>query len=412
MFCPKCGVKLDKSSRYCPSCGGKRKRSILLVVLFMIFLSVSALVFIEVSKFLEEKQLAREVQPVTTALQDELSSKEVEEPIKVEKPADENKVRKLTEIIADAQQNVYTIHTPYGQGSGFLYNDKGIVVTNAHVVEGSTDVIVTTMRETEHTGKVIGYSNEIDVAIIKVTDFVGRKPSQIEYKNKSLVGEEVIALGSPLGYQNTATMGYITGIDRNFNIDNFIYSNLYQTSAPIAPGSSGGPLVSQKSEKIIAINSAKDTRDASIGFSIPIYTVHSLIESWIKQPMTEDQIYAQFYYSDGLFYYDYLWEYFDSGYFSDGYYSDDSSYYEYWDYHYDYYDWYDEYDDYYDHGYYEDYYGDDYYDDGYYEDYYGDDYYDDGYSDDFFEDYDEWENDFESSGYIDYEDDDLEIYNE
>ncbi|MGD7053965.1 Do family serine endopeptidase [Sutcliffiella horikoshii] len=144
-------------------------------------------------------------------------------------------------------------------------------------------------------------------------------------------------------------MGYITGTNRDFYIDNFIYEDLYQISAPISPGSRGGPLISQKTARIIAINSAEDTRDSNIGFSIPIYTIVELIEAWIQSPMSESEIASLFYYADGIYYYDYLWELYEEGYFDGGYYSDDTSNYEYWEYNNDWlYDWYTEEGYYYD----------------------------------------------------------------
>lgn len=406
MFCPKCGTEFKQRSKYCVNCGNKKKQSLILLIAIFSFLTVSGLVFLQFSDHFFNKEATNTIQPVAQpadiALEESPSEVPKPEPavvVKVEQPKEET-IRELTEIIADAQQNVYTIYNSFSQGSGFLYNKDGIVVTNAHVVEGSTEVTVKTISGTEHHGLVIGYSNEIDVAVIKVNDFIGRTPPKIAYDQPSLIGEEVIALGSPLGLENTASMGYVTGVNRDFVIDNFTYSNLYQISAPISPGSSGGPLLSQNTEEIIAINSAKDTRDNSIGFSIPIYTVHDLIESWIMSPMSEEEIYSLFFFSDGLYFYDYLWDFYEGGYFDGGDYSSDSSYFEYWDYEYDWsYD-YEEYE--YDYEYDDDY---DYdYDYDYENDY---DYYDYDYEEYEYDEVDEYEYEYE----YEYEEDwDVESY--
>ncbi|WP_082394292.1 trypsin-like peptidase domain-containing protein [Bacillus sp. JCM 19034] len=390
MYCPKCGMQMAAGDKYCRKCGGKRRGYFPYFLVVLISLLAIGFFAFDAMKFLDKDEASvykvQEHQQVTASTSEEKEQVAQE----IEQPEDEELIRELTDIIADAQQTVYTIESEYSQGSGFLYNDEGIVVTNAHVVEGNTDVVVTTIQETKHRGKVIGYSNENDVAIIRVDDFVGRSPSNIEVDEKSLVGEEVIALGSPLGLENTATMGYVTGVDRSFYIDHYSYSNLYQISAPIAPGSSGGPLVSQKTEKVIAINSVQDTRNTTIGFSIPIYTVHSMIETWIEQPMSEEDIYAQFYYTDDLFYFDYLWELEDGWYFDDGSYSDEDVYYEYWEY--DFWEWYDEYwEEYYDYWYDDEF--DDWYDE--YEDWYDEedfDWYDADYDWDDDEEYD-WDYD-------------------
>ncbi|MCG1021437.1 trypsin-like peptidase domain-containing protein [Sutcliffiella horikoshii] len=349
MYCPKCGTEKQKGDRFCSGCGtgkGNWKLYLIFTMVLLLFFTVSGLVFIKVTDILESKQVPVQTQPTQTQQTKEVVKHEEEKQqplqpvVKIEEPKAEE-VKELTDIIAEAQQQVYTIFTDTSQGSGFLYNKEGIVVTNAHVVEGSVNVVVRTIQGTEHQGKVIGYSNEIDVAILSVPDFTNRVPIEMETEDTTVIGEEIIALGSPLGLENTATMGYITGTNRDFYIDNFIYEDLYQISAPISPGSSGGPLLSQKTAKIIAINSAEDTRDTNIGFSIPIYTIVELIEAWIQNPMSDQEIASLFYYADGIYYYDYLWELFEYGYFNGGYYSDESSYYEYWEYDNDWlYDWY------------------------------------------------------------------------
>src|SRR5699024_6089972 len=198
------------------------------------------------------------------------------------------------------------------------------------------------------------------------------------------IGEEVIALGSPLDLENTATMGYLTGKNRNFMLDPYVYEDVFQISASIAPGSSGGPLISKDSAKVIGINSAKSLVEDSIGFSIPLFKVSGLIQEWLTNPMSEDEILDQFYDSDGDYYFDGLWED-GEGYFDGGEYSEDDSYYDY----------YDEHDDYWDDGYWDDFYEDDY-DDDWLDDYpeddddtYWNDEYDDGYDEDEYTDY--WE---------------------
>ncbi len=136
-----------------------------------------------------------------------------------------NTNKDVKEIIAEAQEKVFTIYTDYSQGSGFLINKQGDVLTNAHVVEGSIDVIVRDKNGEEYQGKVIGYSNEIDVAVIRVPALKNKNPLLLETKRKARVGEEVITLGSPMGLENTATFGYISGVDRNFVIEPHIYKS-------------------------------------------------------------------------------------------------------------------------------------------------------------------------------------------
>ncbi|MBD3109528.1 trypsin-like peptidase domain-containing protein [Bacillus sp. AGMB 02131] len=194
--------------------------------------------------------------------------------------------KELKDIIKQVQDVVVMIQLENGSlGSGFLYNERGDVITNAHVVMGAETVTVKTADASEYEGTVIGISDEIDVAVVRVPGLKDKKPLQLSEK-KAELGEEIIALGSPLGYQNTVTTGIISGIGRNFEIGTFRYSDAYQISAPIAPGNSGGPLVNKNTGEVVGINSAV-IEEGSIGFSIPITNVSAMVKEWSASPMTE-----------------------------------------------------------------------------------------------------------------------------
>src|SRR5699024_924702 len=238
--------------------------------------------------------------------------------------------KEKVEIVDVAQQTVFTVYTQDSQGSAFLYDEAGSIITNAHVVEGSLTALIKAGDGKEYMGNVIGYSNEIDIALISVPELSGLTPFPLEKEDASKVGEEVIALGTPLGFENTATFGFLTGINRTFNIPPHTFTNVYQISAPIEPGNSGGPLVSIDREKIIGINSAKSIEAENIAFSIPLHQVVSLIDKWIKSPLSEADITALFYDEDGNYYYDFLWTLFDDYYFDDGHFTDDDDHHNYW----------------------------------------------------------------------------------
>jgi serine protease Do len=174
-------------------------------------------------------------------------------------------------------------------------------------------------------GKVIGYINEIDVAVVCVSALKNKSPLLLETARKAQIGEEVITLRSPMGLENTATFGYISRV--NFVIEPHIYEDVYQISAPIAPGSSGGPLLERKTGKVLAINSARHTTEANIGFSIPIFKIYSLIQKWISTPLAEDEIYAMFHNNEGMYFYRNLE---GEGYFEGGDYSEEYDTYDVW----------------------------------------------------------------------------------
>ncbi|NMI07001.1 trypsin-like serine protease [Paenibacillus sp. SZ31] len=183
------------------------------------------------------------------------------------------------QIIEESQKKVVTIESSSGLGSGFLYNEQGDVVTNAHVVEGSKEVTIRTLNHEEYKGTVIGIGEETDVAVIRVPDLKEVQPLPIA-KSKAEVGDEILALGSPLGFENTVTTGIISGVERSFEIAPYIYTNMYQISAPITNGNSGGPLINAETGEVLGINSTGVKQEAGLGFSIPITSVLKQVQAW------------------------------------------------------------------------------------------------------------------------------------
>lgn len=194
--------------------------------------------------------------------------------------------KSLKDVIFETQKLVVMIETDHSsQGSGFLYNREGDLITNAHVVAGVSKVKVKTADARELTGEVIGISTDTDIAVVRVPELAGMEPLPLARNSKAEVGDDVLAVGSPLGLQNTVTTGIISGVGRSFRIKSYSYNDLYQISASIAPGNSGGPLVDQKTGAVLGINSA-GLEEGTIGFSIPIANVITMAEKWSKEPMT------------------------------------------------------------------------------------------------------------------------------
>lgn len=193
--------------------------------------------------------------------------------------------KETQDIIYESQKLVVQIELPDGTiGSGFLYNDKGDVITNAHVVANAEEVSVITTDSKKMPGDVIGVSRDTDVAVVRVPGLEGRDPLPIRTEGYAELLDEVLALGSPLGLQNTVTRGEISGVDRTLDIEPFHYENMYQISAPISPGNSGGPLLDRNTGEVVGINSAK-LDEETIGFSIPIADVLPMVERWSETPM-------------------------------------------------------------------------------------------------------------------------------
>jgi len=156
---------------------------------------------------------------------------------------------------------------PRGVGSGFILNADGYVLTNAHVVDGAEEVIVTLADKREFKAKIIGADKRSDVALVRI-DASGLPTVRIGDVSKLKVGEWVIAIGSPFGLESTVTAGIVSAKSR----DTGELLPLIQTDVAINPGNSGGPLINMRGE-VVGINSQIYSRSGGyqgISFAIPI----------------------------------------------------------------------------------------------------------------------------------------------
>lgn len=156
---------------------------------------------------------------------------------------------------------------PRGVGSGFILTADGYVMTNAHVVEGADEVIVTLTDNREFKAKIIGADKRSDVAVVKI-EATGLPAVKIADINRLKVGEWVMAIGSPFGLENTVTAGIVSAKQR----DTGDYIPFIQTDVAINPGNSGGPLINMRGE-VVGINSQIYSRSGGfqgISFAIPI----------------------------------------------------------------------------------------------------------------------------------------------
>ncbi|MDB5869822.1 MAG: protease Do [Polaromonas sp.] len=156
---------------------------------------------------------------------------------------------------------------PRGVGSGFILSTDGLVMTNAHVVEGADEVIVTLTDKREFKAKIIGADKRSDVAVVKI-EATGLPAVKIGDISRLKVGEWVMAIGSPFGLENTVTAGIVSAKQR----DTGDYLPFIQTDVAINPGNSGGPLINMRGE-VVGINSQIYSRSGGfqgISFAIPI----------------------------------------------------------------------------------------------------------------------------------------------
>ena len=293
MYCSKCGTKFEETDKFCANCGLQNSRKIssrtkwIISIISLSFILIIGIVLVKTQN--DPKSIANDTEQKSDSSQN-LPLIESTNPVKTESPPTIEKEK--TQIIKESMPKVFTILTPISQGSGFLYQEGGYIVTNAHVVTGYTDVLVRNHVGQESPAQVIGISDQSDLALLLVEDYANAEAFSIE-SEQSVVGTEVIAIGSPQGFENSASIGYLTGTDREMEID-FVYEELYQIDAQIDQGSSGGPLLDAKTGKVIGINSLLYKNNTSFGFSIPLYTVMETINTWISSPMSTEEIAAMF----------------------------------------------------------------------------------------------------------------------
>jgi S1-C subfamily serine protease len=161
------------------------------------------------------------------------------------------------------------IQQQQGQGSGFITRSDGVVLTNAHVVEGATEVTVTLPDGRSLPGKVVGGDPITDVAVVRVV--ADRLPvAPLGDSSKLRPGEWAIAIGNPLGLDNTVTAGIISAIQRTNAIGEGQRVPYIQTDAAVNPGNSGGPLINDRGQ-VIGINTAiRQAPGAGLSFAVPI----------------------------------------------------------------------------------------------------------------------------------------------
>lgn len=168
-----------------------------------------------------------------------------------------------------------------GSGTGIVMSEDGYIITNAHVVNGGTNVNVTFSDDTNANGVIVGMDTATDLAVVKV-DMTGLKPAQFGDSSALRVGERIVAIGNAGGLSSTITQGIVSGLDRDIG-DGARSLKLIQVDAAINPGNSGGPLINRVGQ-VVGINSSKiaSVEYEGIGFSIPINEAKPIIESIIS----------------------------------------------------------------------------------------------------------------------------------
>jgi S1-C subfamily serine protease len=180
----------------------------------------------------------------------------------------------------------YGAYPSGGSGSGFIVSEDGVIVTNLHVVQGAQQIQVTLGDRSSFPGRVVGYDPLTDLATVKI-DPKGRKLPTLPLgdSNQLQVGQRVLAIGNPFGFQATLTTGVVSALERTLRTQSgALIDEAIQTDAAINPGNSGGPLLDSQG-RVIGVNTLIITPtggSVGIGFAIPVSTLKLILTDLVK----------------------------------------------------------------------------------------------------------------------------------
>ena len=174
-----------------------------------------------------------------------------------------------------------TFEVPQGSGSGFIWNAKGHIVTNYHVVYGADSIQVVLDDQSTHNARIIGVDPDHDLAVLQITPPKEKlQPLAIGRSKNLRVGQHVLAIGNPFGLDHTLTTGVVSALGRSIkSINDRTIEGVIQTDAAINPGNSGGPLLNS-SGQLIGVNTqiiSPRGAAAGIGFAVPVNMVERIV---------------------------------------------------------------------------------------------------------------------------------------
>ena len=185
-------------------------------------------------------------------------------------------------IVEDAIKSVVTIRTDISQGTGFIINQQGYIVTNAHILVGGREVNAITSEQENIKAEFIGYDGEFDIALLKIQG--NYEEIKIADSNNIQIGEKVIAIGNPLGLQFSVSEGIVSAVQREGPGELEAY---IQTDAALNPGNSGGPLINKKG-KVIGINNFKIGGGESLGFALESNHIKNTVNEISQEALQKD----------------------------------------------------------------------------------------------------------------------------
>jgi S1-C subfamily serine protease len=170
---------------------------------------------------------------------------------------------------------------PAGSGSGFIFSSDGLIFTNSHVVSGAEKIMVSLLNENEIEGFLIGKDPDTDLAILKIYS-EGYSVAKLGDAQDLKIGQFVIAIGNPYGYQHTVTTGVVSALGRTLQTQSGkLVDNVIQSDAALNPGNSGGPMINTDGE-VIGVNTAIIQGAQGLSFSVDVNTAKEIASQLIR----------------------------------------------------------------------------------------------------------------------------------
>ena len=264
-----------------PSSSGSNKWtyafSVILIVL-VVNIGVFAVVFVD---------LKNQLDIMDTSLTDQASEiKDLQNQLEIFDVVNQTGLMSWPTIYNQLKKSVVLIQTDLGLGSGFVYDLKGHIVTNHHVIEGASTIQVTFLDGNITLATIVGMDIYSDLAVIKVdSEVTTLTPVVLGSSSELTVGEPIAAMGNPFGLSDTLTVGIVSSLKRTLDaIGRYLIIDVIQIDAAVNPGNSGGPLVNVKGQ-VVGVNTAIESETGSftgIGFAVPSDTVKREIDDLIE----------------------------------------------------------------------------------------------------------------------------------